>query len=388
MRSTFSCVGLFSLSMLATATALAARAPPPPANMGSSRVIVGSANAKHFKAQADGEFYLQAATFKTANGAKKYQHQLSNRIQYPITVQPRGIYHVVLVGPVHTAAEVRELGNAMSGSSFVKNQTARPVSTSHEKMAPMHVNASAMDKNAALMPKGVANHFELIGALGVAAVTVGNSELGISSSETDRLVQTNGNNWNYFTGQLGVGYVHYFRDIPLYPERVEWFTAMEPQVNAYYIGANSIAGDVWRFDSPNFNQLTYSMPFNSTRLMFDSSLTIATLKHLSLYAIGGIGNAWNKLGYSDADKGTTPCVDQRLQLNSITDSSFVWEAGAGLQYAFSDRIGLSLEYLYTDLGSMKLSNQGSAGSITTPLIVPGSFHLNSQAALLGLHIAL
>ena len=371
--------------MLAMATSLAAASS---ASMSSSRVIVGSANAMHFKAQADGEFYLQAATFKIANSAKKYQHYLSNKIQYPVTVQPRGKYHVVIVGPVHTPAEVRELGDVMSGVSLVKNQTDIPVSTRLGKTAPIHVSVGAMDKDTALMSKKDANHFEVIGAVGIAAVSAGNSVLGITSSETDRLVQTNGNNWNYFTGQLGVGYVHYFRDIPLYPDRVEWFTAMKPQVNAYYIGGNNISGDVWRFESPDFNQLTYSMPFNSTRVMFDTSLTIATRKHLSLYAIGGIGNAWNKLSYNDADKGTVPCPDQRLSLNSITDSSFAWEAGAGLQYAFTDRIGLSLEYLYTDLGSVKLSNQGNAGSMTTPLIVPGSFHLNSQTALLGLHIAL
>lgn len=76
MRSTFSpaIVDLFSLSMLAMATSLAVASP---ASTSSSRVIVGSANAMHFKAQADGEFYLQAATFKTENSAEKYQHHLS-----------------------------------------------------------------------------------------------------------------------------------------------------------------------------------------------------------------------------------------------------------------------------------------------------------------------
>lgn len=151
MRSTFSCVGLFSLSMLATATSLAAGAYP--ANTGSSKVIVGSANAMHFKAQADGEFYLQAATFKTANSAEKYQHHLSNKIQYPVTVQPRGKYHVVLVGPVHTPAEMRSLGETMSGASLVKNRTAIPVSTSHGKIAPIHASVGAMDRSAALIPQ-------------------------------------------------------------------------------------------------------------------------------------------------------------------------------------------------------------------------------------------
>lgn len=85
MHSTFSCVSLFSLSILATATSLTADASP--ANTSSSREIVGSANAMHFKAQADGNFYLQAAMFKTASSAKTYQHHLSNKTKYPVTVQ-------------------------------------------------------------------------------------------------------------------------------------------------------------------------------------------------------------------------------------------------------------------------------------------------------------
>lgn len=387
MRSTFSYVGLFSLSMLAMATSLAAGASP--ANTGSSRMIVGSANAMHFKAQADGEFYLQAATFKSASNAETYQHHLSNKIQYPVTIQPRGKYHVVIVGPVHTAAEVRELGDVMSGVSFVKNRTAIPVSTSLGKIAPIHVSVGAMDKDAALMSKRVANHFEVIGALGVGAFDPGDGVLGVTSSETDRLVQSGNNNWNNLAAQLGVGYVHYFRDPQQYPDLVLWFPSIEPEVNAYYLGDSTIKGDVWRFESANFNELTYKMPIKSMRVMFDGALTIVTVKQwLSFYAIGGLGNAWNQASYRDTANGGSSCTLQSLNLNTATHSNFAWEAGAGLIYAFNHRMGLSLEYLYADLGTMKTSAIGNTGTITTPVIVPASFHLNSQAVLFGLHVSL
>lgn len=213
--------------------------------------------------------------------------------------------------------------------------------------------------------------------------------LGVTSSETDRLVQSGNNNWNNLAAQLGVGYVHYFRAPQQHQGSVLWFPSIEPEVNAYYLGASTIKGDVWRFESADFNELTYKMPIKSTRVMFDGALTIATVKkRLSLYAKGGIGNAWNRASYSDADKGDSSCALQGLHLNTATHSNFAWEAGAGLIYAFNQRVGLSLEYLYADLGTMKTSATGNTGTITTPVIVPANFDLNSQAVLLGLHIAL
>lgn len=233
-----------------------------------------------------------------------------------------------------------------------------------------------------------ANHFEVIGAAGVASLMAGNSYLGVTSSETDTLVQTNSNDWNTFTGQLGIGYVYYLGGAEQYSDKVQWFPMIEPELNGYYLGKGTIKGDVWRFGDPAFNEMTYKMSVESTRLMFDTALTIVSKRQYSLYAIGGIGNAWNRVGYRDADHNGMPCPDQFLNLNSTTRSSFVWEAGAGLSYAFNNRFALSLEYLYTDLGRVKTPGSGFTGAITTPVLVPADFKLSSQAALLGLHIAI
>ena len=106
------------------------------------------------------------------------------------------------------------------------------------------------------------------------------------------------------------------------------------------LARKSIKGDVWRFGDPSFNDMTYNMPIESYRLMFDTALTIVSKRQYSLYAIGGIGNAWNPVGYNDADRNGMPCPDQFLNLNSTTRSSFAWEVGGGLSYALSNRFAL------------------------------------------------
>jgi len=234
-------------------------------------------------------------------------------------------------------------------------------------------------------------HFEVIGALGAAQLNAGNSRLGVTSSETDTLVQTNSNQWDTLAAQLGAGYVYNIHFKGQYTGQVKWLSSIEPELNVYHLASNSIKGDVWRFNSAAFNELTYDIPLHSTRLMLDGALTIATWQRLSVYAIGGIGNAWNRVGYSDTDNDSdsiSPCPEQRLKLNSNTSAHFAWEVGAGLIYAANNRIGVSVEYLYTDLGRVSTSANGNAGTTTAPMIVPARFRLKSNQGFIGLHVAL
>ena len=134
--------------------------------------------------------------------------------------------------------------------------------------------------------------------------------------------------------------------------------------------------------------MTYDMPIDSYRIMLDGVLTVISKRQYSLYAIGGMGNAWNTLGYRDTDRNGMPCADLSVSLNNSTHSSLSWEVGAGLSYAINKHLSLSLEYLYADLGTLTTSGSGLTGSITTPALVPANFELTSQAALLGLRVAL
>lgn len=231
------------------------------------------------------------------------------------------------------------------------------------------------------------NHFELIAAAGIADLNAGRmGRLGVTSSETDTLITTSDSDWNTFAAQAGVGYVYYFPGASQYSNELQWFPAIEPELNAYYLAKTNFKGDVLRFNSPSYNDMTYSMSVQSSRLMADAALTIVSKKQYSLYAIGGIGGVWNHVNYSDLDKDAV-CAEQRLGL-SHTGSDFAWEAGAGLSYAFNDRVSLSLEYLYADLGTAETAAHGNTGTITAPVIIPAHFSLSSQAALLGIHFAL
>lgn len=349
------------------------------------KTVYGLSNAKYFKSQSNGDFYIQAGTFKSEKNAESYKAELIRKYHYPVLIKKQQKYHIAYIGPLHSVAEVRAINTA--GRKVITSEQELIQSPVKQIQPKQHAPISG-DKDGLIEPVKSANHLEVIGALGIASLTAGDGYLGVTSSETDRLVQTNRNDWNTFTAQLGIGSIYYLNGAQQYSENTQWFPWIEPEVNAYYLGGESIKGDVWRFSSPAFNDMTFNMPVNSYRLMFDTALTVVSKKQYSLYAIGGVGASWNRIGYSDADRDNILCADQYLNLNSRTNSSFAWEAGAGLAYALNDRISLSLEYLYVDLGKIKTPDTGFTGGITAPVLVPANIKLTSQAALFGLHVAI
>jgi|GEM_PF-1701799 len=384
MRATFSYTGVLPALMLAACGSFAS--PNPPA--GSTGVIYGLSNTQYVDTASQKQFYVQAGTFKHEKNANIFKQQLTKKYHQPVTVKPEGNYYVVIMGPMNAAAVKTLNGSTQARAPIGQTNSVGTVATTTVSTRKSRSNSQVVVSDKDGLDPTAPNHFEIIGAIGVANLKGGDGYLGVTSSETDRLVQTNSNNWDTLAAQFGVGYVYYFHNYNPLSDRTQWFTAIEPQINGYYLGQSSINGDVWRFNSPEFNDMTYKMPVESYRLMLDGALTVVAKKQYSLYVKGGIGNAWNRVGYSDADRNDIPCANQFLDLNSATHSSFAWEAGAGLAYKVNNRVSLSLEYLYADLGKTKTPDTGFTGSITTPVLVPASFRLTSQAALLGLHIAI
>lgn len=367
VKTFFSWIGISTALMLANSPSLAT-ANIPPKNYDAKHVNGHAvAKASHSASSAEGGL-IRKGTFKSKHNAENYKLQLIKQHHNPVTIKRIGNYYVVYIASSNLVAEETGLNDY--------TDRATPV-TEH-----------VVVKTAPMAPMESYNHLDLMGALGVAQLNSGTGYLGITSSETDRLNPNNNIGWDAFTGQIGVGYVLYLQGAQQYSENTQWFPWAEPQIRGYYLGNSTIKGDVWRFGNPEWNDMTYSLSIKSYRLMFDTALTLVSKRQYSLYALGGIGNAWNRTGYSDADRNSIPCANQFLNLNTTTNSNFSWEAGAGLAHTLNDRVAFSLEYLYADLGTMQTSANGVTGTITAPGLVPADFKLTSQAVLFGLHVAL
>lgn len=242
--------------------------------------------------------------------------------------------------------------------------------------------AGVMLPNAALDPiykNGVdaVPYVELFAMGGVASLAAGNSTVRITDSETDELVPDN-NELGAWTAAVGAGYVIPRFGAKEYSKSVQWFTAIEPEVNLYYLNGD-INGDVYRFQSPAFDQLDYTMDLSSTRLMLDLGVTVASWRNLSAYVLGGFGPSWNRLGFNSHTKDTVDCDLYDVGLNPNDSLNFTYEAGAGLKYRMSEHTSIFVEYLYTNFQHMEVGDSNDVSDLN-----PSTFNLNSQAGFLGL----
>jgi hypothetical protein len=226
-------------------------------------------------------------------------------------------------------------------------------------------------------------YWEVIMMGGTASLDAENTTIDMTADETDQLQQRNDGDWKSWTANLGVGYVIPIFDSVVYSDEVQWLPAVEPQINGYFLKGN-INGNVDRYyEFPgNFSDTDYSMELESTRVMFDVSLTLASYRNLSIYAIAGIGPSWNRIDFE-----TPNCAPgEEIEIDPHTTVNFAYEFGGGINYALTEHIALTVEYLYTGFNDLRLDDDGEVGGVDQEL-KSDDFDLSSQAVLFGIRYA-
>ncbi|MGA2655197.1 MAG: hypothetical protein ABSF18_04385 [Gammaproteobacteria bacterium] len=225
--------------------------------------------------------------------------------------------------------------------------------------------------------------FELLAMAGIATIDLEETTLQVSPIEYDTQVPTTEGDFKSWTLQLGLSYVYPFID-DLETGEVQWFPVINPQINIYYLDGSGLEGDVLRFEDPDFNHMDYGMDYDSTRLMFDLGITLASFADFSIYAIGGAGVAWNEIAYSATEKPGVDCPISHLELASHNSAGFAYEFGGGITYGGFEDVAISLQYLYTGFDDVELGNGENAGYE----IEGTDLDINAQSLLLGVRFAL
>lgn len=194
----------------------------------------------------------------------------------------------------------------------------------------------------------------------------GDYQISPTQFETDALQQTN--QMNSFLWAVGVGYKFLVGSL---------VDNILLGVNLYHFSTVA-EGNVYQYGLSEFNNYSYRLPINSTRLMLDGKFFTPEWQQFSLFVVGGLGVAWNKLGYSEAPM--PDIVDINTRLDNHSSTQFAYELGAGLQYSMTQHLSFSVEYLFANLGDAATATQGNKIFAT-----PADFRLYTHAGLLGLH---
>lgn len=201
-----------------------------------------------------------------------------------------------------------------------------------------------------------------------------NTSLVVSPYETDSIRVNHVSNSALW--KIGAGY-HFFAE---QLAQKEFFNDLLLELNVYH-SAETVKGNVWQYQLPQFNNYSFNAPYNSTRLMLDFKPGLYTWDHISLYPILGIGAAWNEVSYHENVTVAGVAANSFQSLANHTNASFAYDLGAGVNLNMNSNIVASLEYLYAHAGKMFPSGRATNG---VALTAPPAFKIHSQSILLGL----
>ncbi len=215
--------------------------------------------------------------------------------------------------------------------------------------------------------------------------TLNQEEISLTFREglpADSLVQDNEDSWASWTLAAGIGYA-----IPLNTtskNELKWLPLIQPQMNVYFLDGD-MQGILHQFAAlPGEGfQTDYTISLESTRVMFDLALTLISWKNFSIYAMAGLGPSWNRVGFHSNEY---ECLLAR-KINTQIDSNFASEFGGGVNYALTDSLSLSAQYLYTSLYAVQLASEGESDGTVISNIISDSFDIHSQTILAGLRFA-
>lgn len=167
--------------------------------------------------------------------------------------------------------------------------------------------------------------------------------------------------------------------------RLPYIKRLVLEANVYYTHA-ALKGTVWEYSLPQFANFTFKAPFSSTRLMLDAKPYLYDFHNYSLYAILGVGAAWNSMGYYEQVVGAGVDPTSRLNLHRNTTTNIAYDVGVGIRKPLFKQLDVFVEYLYSYFGEAVPSRNQIEGSVA--LVAPPAFKLNSQGILLGINWAI
>lgn len=253
-------------------------------------------------------------------------------------------------------------------ASFQNSQSVSPVNFRHTDNADDPFDYSSDDK---------VRFLEISIAGGVNRPQANNTSLVISSTETDSVI-INSQTTSGSAYRIGIG-CHLF---PNTLAKRKFLNDLLVEFNAYY-NSESLQGEVWQYQYPQFNNYSFNAPITSKRFMLDLKPTLFTLARISVYPIAGIGLATNTIEFHEIVTGQGVAPDSYLWLGSQSQTMTVYDFGGGLRFNVTKNFGLTVEYIYTNLGTITPS---TAHNTPVPLETPPSFKVTNSMLLAGITV--
>ena len=371
--------------------------------------------AKSYNGRQTGLIYIRAGTFKSKANALSFKNHLQARIRAPIMVQFRNNQYSVLIGPMRTPGEVRQVGLCLTNRNSSCIITNRTVHRAVQKPV-VHVNRQKViqakkpvPQRVAMAPRKqpVANwhpakvskefpfdwyptpNEELSAPVKEKNLDIGSenvqvyrtnalSQLSVLNSwfvsadlerqwvQSDQMTVNNGSgfpppsNIDIYTGgvssnQSSLGFTAGYR----WQNEGLWIPQFSLGLRYKYLFENDLTGKVIQYSLPEFTNYDYTYKASSNALLLAAKVDFYAYKQIMPYLSVGIGSALNQTSYSEsALPGITPRISPSFADQSTVQLTYT--LGAGLDAQLTERITLSAGYEYQGWGAFN-SGKGTVG---------------------------
>ena len=160
-------------------------------------------------------------------------------------------------------------------------------------------------------------------------------------------------------------------------------------VNDFSVGVDffslitTLKGNVYQFGSPALSNFNYQIRLKSTRLMLDGQLNFHPITHWIIpFLTAGIGVSRISASYHDTPVASSGLSGGGISLPSNINWNMAFALGAGVKVPVSQKVQLSLSYLYTDLGPIQTGTGAAPAGGGT--VQPVKMRFRDQSALVGM----
>ncbi|KTD36781.1 Sporulation related domain protein [Legionella nautarum] len=343
---------------------------------------------EHYHGKSNGAFFIQMGNFSGKLNAYHYQEKMQQKISYPIKLERKGGNYVVMIGPLRSMGQVREVV-AQTRSRFVQRKIPQTSSIlffrgrQKQKAQPVAVRTIIRPEKEPLEKEtieyfGLINENWYIGAFGgvqrndiTHKITVNNGSGAQSPYDKDSYLS--GVYSQALAGASG-GYRWEFNN--------RLFPALGVGLRYQRVFARNVGKSILQYSMPEFANYGYNWQIYSDVALATAKLNFFQYRAFTPYLSGSVGAGFNKArSYKEvALQGVTPRISPAFTYNLTTQ--FAYNVGAGVDLQLSSRFIVSLGYEYQDLGSVS-SGSGTGSSWAGRVLNLGSYR--SNAALLSVN---
>ncbi|KTD16363.1 SPOR domain-containing protein [Legionella jordanis] len=290
-------------------------------------------------------FYIQLAAFKNYKAAIQYSQKIQKQYSYPVSLQKKGNYYKVILGPISDLKKLKHHNRAIKPIESSINSHTRNQTKSFPAPLPLHPSSS-IKENPSLSAVLPTTGWIFTAGIGISQPDINKSIYVNNGSEMPPYnLDTLSVNKKDMTTALGAVSYGWFSD-------QLWLPAYSLGIRYQHLFLENMGGTVTQYSIPEFRNYRYNWELSSDVWSLFGKINLVQQYHLSPYIDGGIGVAANKAGaYRETPiADVTPRVSPGFEKHSHTDLAY--HVGAGIDVAFSNAISLSLGYEFQDLGSI------------------------------------